>query len=76
MGEEIVPVLDQLQPMMKQFIPAKILSYIHNGGPYSNEMPSYVGAKEYFAPQQYFFYRFYGPMSAASSGRRGSEICR
>lgn len=40
------------QPAMS---PAQILSYIHNGGPYSNEMTSYVGAKEYFVLQQSFF---------------------
>lgn len=34
--------------------------------------PSDVGAQEYFAPQPSLFYRFYGPMPAASSGRKES----
>ena len=38
--------------------------------------PSAVGAQKYFAPQPSLFYRFYGPMSAASSGRKESLICR
>lgn len=35
-----------------------------------------IGAQEYFVPQPSLSYRFYGPMPAASFGRKESLICR